>query len=310
MSATRQRPLPGLHHVTAISGPPQPNVDFYTGTLGQRLVKKTVNFDDPGTYHLYYGDRTGSPGTILTFFPFVGATPGREGTGQTLAYAYETPRAAFEGWEAKLRAAGAADGDVTERFGARVLTLRDPDNQRLELIETDMAGDALGGFHSVTLWVQQPDATARILQDVFGYESLGSEPDAGGGERLRLRAPGEGPGAIVDILRRDGAPRARPGAGTIHHVAFRAHDDAMQLEVRDRLLAARQQVTPPIDRQYFNAIYFREPGGILFEVATDPPGFLVDESEVELGRSLKLPPQHEPLRARIEAHLPPIKVAR
>ncbi|WP_238380926.1 ring-cleaving dioxygenase [Alkalilacustris brevis] len=306
-TATAMPPVAGLHHVTAISGAPQANLDFYTGVLGQRLVKKTVNFDDPGTYHLYYGDRVGSPGTILTFFPFVGAAPGREGPGQALAYAYDLPRAAFDNWAERLRNEGHAEGTVSERFGARVLTLRDPHGQRLELVEADIDGDALGGFHSVTLWVDDPAPTARILTDVFGYTDLGSEADAGGGERLRLKAPGDAPGAIIDILRRDGTP-GRQGAGTIHHIAFRASDDAMQLDIRARLQAAGQQVTPQIDRQYFNAIYFREPGGVLFEVATDPPGFMVDETEAELGSSLKLPPQHEPLRARIEAHLPPLKV--
>lgn len=301
------QPVAGLHHVTAISGPPQANLDFYTGVLGQRLIKKTVNFDDPGTYHLYYGDRTGSPGTILTFFPFVGATPGREGPGQALAYAYDVPRAAFDTWAERLRRDGHSDGAVVERFGARVLTLRDPHGQRLELVESDLGGDTLGGFHSVTLWVDDPAPTARILTEVFGYAEVGHEPDAESGERLRLKAPGDAPGAIIDILRRSGT-RGRQGAGTIHHIAFRATDDAMQMDIRARLDAAGQQVTPQIDRQYFNAIYFREPGGVLFEVATDPPGFLVDETEAELGQNLKLPPQHEPLRDRIEAHLPPLKV--
>lgn len=303
-TARNPAPVPGIHHVTAISGPPQANLDYYTGRLGQRLVKRTVNFDDPGTYHLYYGDRTGSPGTILTFFPFEGAAPGTEGSGQALAWAYGAPKGAFDGWVDRM---GAAPADVTRRFGARVLSLRDPHGQRLELVETDGRGDALGPFHSVTLWVDDPAPTARILTEVFGYAGAGQEAD-GAGERLRLVAQGDGPAAIVDILRRDGAPRGRQGRGTIHHIAFRARDNAMQMDIRDRLQAAGQQVTPQIDRQYFNAIYFREPGGILFEVATDPPGFAVDEPVEALGRSLKLPPQHEPLRARIEAHLPPLTV--
>lgn len=300
--------VPGLHHVTAISGPPQANVDFYTGALGQRLVKKTVNFDDPGTYHLYYGDRSGSPGTILTFFPFVGAAPGREGPGQAFAYAYRAPKGAFDGWVNRMRAADTAMGAPHTRFGERVLSLRDPHGQRVELVESEIGGDRLAGFHSVTLWVDDPAPTAAILTDIFGYTEEAEEADAEGGTRLRLRAPGDAAGAVVDILRRDGVAPGRQGTGTIHHVAFRAFDDSMQLALRERLAAAGRQVTPQIDRQYFNAIYFREPGGILFEVATDPPGFTVDEPEATLGQALKLPAQHEPLRAAIEAHLPELEV--
>ena len=306
-SATSAPTVPGIHHITAISGPAQENLDFYAGTLGQRLVKKTVNFDDPGTYHLYYGDRKGSPGTILTFFPFAGAAPGREGSGQALAYAYAAPKGAFDGWVNRMRAAGVAQGEIGERFGARVLTLRDPHGQRLELVEAERSGDSLGGFHSVTLWLYDPAPTARLLTEVFGFAESGTSTEPGGGERLRLTAPGDGPGRVVDLLRRDGAPRGRQGAGTIHHVAFRAQDDEAQMALRERLIAAGQQVTPQIDRQYFNAIYFREPGGVLFEVATDPPGFLIDETEAELGRALKLPAQHEPLRREIEAHLPALE---
>ena len=297
------RPVAGLHHVTAISGPPQANVDFYTGPLAQRLVKKTVNFDDPGTYHLYYGDHHGSPGTILTFFPFEGAAPGREGPGQARDYSYAVPKGAFDGWIARL---GVAPGDVSERFGARVAQLTDPHGQRLELVETEGQGDALGGFHAVTLWVDDPAPTARVLTEIFGYREVGEEAD-GAGSRLRLAVPGDAPGRMIDILHRP-APEGRQGRGTIHHIAFRAEDDAMQDDIRERLLSAGHRVTPRIDRQYFNAIYFREPGGTLFEVATDPPGFAVDEPVEDLGQSLKLPPQHEPLRARIEAHLPALRL--
>lgn len=306
-SASSAPSVPGLHHITAISGAAQENLDFYAGTLGQRLVKKTVNFDDPGTYHLYYGDRRGNPGTILTFFPFVGAEPGREGSGQALAYAYAVPKGAFDGWVNRIRETGAAQSEIGERFGARVLALRDPHGQRLELVEEETSGDSLGGFHSVTLWLDDPAPTARLLVEVFGFAESGHEAEPSGGERLRLTATGKGPGTMVDLLRRDGAPRGRQGVGTIHHVAFRARSDAEQMALREHLIAAGQQVTPQIDRQYFNAIYFREPGGVLFEVATDPPGFLVDESEAELGRALKLPPQHEPRRREIEAHLPALE---
>ncbi|MFD1914214.1 ring-cleaving dioxygenase [Halodurantibacterium flavum] len=300
--------VPGLHHVTAITGEVQPNVDFYVGPLRQRLVKKTVNFDDPGTYHLYYGNAEGAPGTILTFFPFAGARQGRAGHGMTESFAYAVPETSLDGWAERLRGAGVTLLPEEQRFGDRVLPLRDPDGQKLELVGTaGLSGDADDGFHSVTLWLRDPGPTARILTTVFGYEEAGHE-SAAGQERLRLVAKGGGRASVVDLLRVDDAPRAQPGAGTIHHVAFRALDDAMQNDLREALSVAGMQVTPQIDRQYFNAIYFREPGGILFEVATDPPGFAVDEAPEALGRSLKLPPQYEGIRARIEASLPPLRV--
>ena len=299
-------PTAGLHHVTAISGPPAANVAYYTGPLGQSLVKKTVNFDDPGTWHLYYGDAAGSPGTILTFFPFVNAAPGREGPGQALAWAYGVPKGAFDGWVGRM---GAGADRISERFGARVLTLQDPHGQRLELIEGAGTGDALTGFHSVTLWVDDPAPTLRVLTDLLGYIPQGEETDAQGGRRIRVAAASEGaPGRFVDVLQRPGAP-GRQGAGTIHHVAFRAQDDAHQEALREAVRAAGHRVTPQIDRQYFNAIYFREPGGVLFEIATDPPGFAVDEAPEALGQALKLPPQYEAHRARIEAALPPLTEA-
>jgi glyoxalase family protein len=266
--------IPGIHHVTAISGDAQANVDFYTGTLQQRLVKKTVNFDAPDTYHLYYGDHTGSPGTILTFFPFPGATPGRAGPGMASAYAYTVPTAAFADWAD--RAATFGNTSITTRFGARVLILRDPDDAPVELIDGATDAPAIGGFHSVTLWERDIAPTARLLQDVFGYVETGHET-TDGTERLRLTAPGNAMGNIVDIIRSTRVVQARPGAGTIHHVAFRARNDDEQLAWIDRLATAGHRTTPVIDRQYFNAIYFREPGGVLFEIATDNPGFAVDE---------------------------------
>ncbi|MCX7645925.1 MAG: ring-cleaving dioxygenase [Rhodobacteraceae bacterium] len=301
------RSIPGIHHVTAISGPPQPNVDFYTGPLGQRLVKKTVNFDAPDTYHLYYGDRTGSPGTIMTFFPFADAGPGRPGPGMAAAHAYAVPSGGLEAWMARL-GDDAIDFDLGERFGQRLLTLRDPDGAAVELVETAGAagGEALDGFHSVTLWERDPEPTARVLTEIFGYLPQGEERE-GATTRLRFVAPGGARGSIVDVIRVEGTHLARPGAGTIHHVAFRAESDAVQLEWREKVLAAGHRVTPPIDRNYFNAIYFREPGGVLFEIATDPPGFAVDEPEDRLGEALKLPPQYEARRAQIERILPPVR---
>lgn len=304
MSST---PIAGLHHVTAISGPPQPNLDFYTGPMQQRLVKRTVNFDDPGTYHLYYGDRRGSPGTILTFFPFVGARQGRAGYGMASAFAYDLPAQAFDTVAQSLRQAGLAPTEAPERFGARVLHLADPDGQAVELVETDTPGEGIGGFHSVTLWLRDPAPTARILTEGFGYVEAGHETGKGS-ERLRFALPGDAPGRVVDLWRADDAPQAVQGAGTIHHVAFRAESDAHQDSLRAGLLRMGMQVTPRIDRNYFNAIYFREPGGVLFEVATDPPGFMVDEPEADLGKNLKLPPQYESRRAVIEAHLPPLRL--
>ena len=298
--------IPGIHHVTAISGPAQANVDFYTGTLRQKLVKKTVNFDDPGTYHLYYGDSAGSPGTILTFFPFADAGPGRAGPGMASAYAYAVPRAQFDALmgDLALRAVEFA-GPVT-RFGDRVITLRDPDGAPVELIESDEATDS-HSFHSVTLWERDPDPTIRLLTEAFGYQPAGSET-IGGAERHRLIAPGAERGRIIDVMRKDPVASPRPGAGTIHHIAFRARTQDDQDNWIDRLASMGHRTTPVIDRQYFNAIYFREPGGVLFEIATDPPGFAVDEPAETLGQALKLPPHYEPMRDRIERVLPPLRV--
>jgi len=299
--------IPGLHHVTAISGPAQANVDFYTGRMGQRLVKKTVNFDDPGTYHLYYGDRTGTPGTILTFFPFADAGPGRAGPGMASAYAYPVTPADMDALTDDLdRRDMPYEGPVL-RFGARVITLRDPDGAPVELVEQATVSNPQG-FHSVTLWVRNPAPTARVLTDVFGYEAQGSET-VRGAERLRLKAPGDALGTIVDIIRTDAPPLPRPGTGTIHHVAFRARTQDEQHGWQERLATAGHRTTAVIDRQYFNAIYFREPGGILFEIATDAPGFAVDEPLETLGQALMLPAQHEPMRDRITRALPPLKVA-
>lgn len=298
--------IPGLHHVTAICGAPQANVDFYTGVLRQRLVKKTVNFDAPDTYHLYYGDEAGSPGTILTFFPFVNAGPGRAGPGMASAYAYAVP--SLDPWIGRL-ADQATDFDgPEERFGSRVLTLRDPDGAPVELAETDAAAGEIDGFHSVTLWLRDPLPTARILTDVFGYADGGSER-AHGFERQRLVAPGGARGSIVDLVRSEATPpRGIPGAGTIHHVAFRARTNEEQRGWQEALARAGHPTTPVIDRQYFNAIYVREPGGVLFEIATDPPGFAVDEPRDTMGQALMLPPQHERLRPQLERILPPLRV--
>jgi len=306
------RTIPGLHHVTAICGPPQPNLDFYAGLMRQRLVKRTVNFDAPETYHLYYGDRVGSPGTILTFFPFMDAGPGRAGPGMASAIAYAVPRGGLDAWMLHF-AEQAVDFDgPTTRFGERMIAVRDPDGMQVELIEVAAAGEAASepaeaGLHSVTLWLRDPDPTAQLLTALFGYRPA-DEAAEPGGQRRRLVAPGGGRGSAIDLLRSDARSIGRQGAGTIHHVAFRAESDAVQQEWRERATAFGLDVTPVIDRQYFNAIYFREPGGVLFEIATDPPGFATDEPEAELGTRLMLPPQYEQRRADIARVLPPIRV--
>ena len=304
----------GLHHVTAISGAPQPNVDFYAGVLGLRMVKKTVNFDDPGTYHLYYGDALGTPGSLVTFFPWANAAPGRRGPGETAATAYAVPAGSLDSWMERF-ADRAVDVDApAERFGQRVLALRDPDGMVIELVEAadveaqqedawqSPVGDAAPvRFHSVTLCTHRPDATARVLTDLLGYEEGAS--DAG---RTRLTNP-NGPGH-VDLACAGVDGPARSGRGTVHHVAFRVPTDEAQREVREALAAAGLQVTGVRDRQYFRSIYFREPGGVLFEVATDPPGFTADEPLESLGEALKLPPQYEELRPRLDAVLPALTV--
>ena len=307
------RSIPGLHHVTAICGAPQANVDFYAGTLRQRLVKRTVNFDAPDTYHLYYGNEAAEPGTILTFFPFVDAGPGRAGPGMASAVAYAVPKGGLDAWMGMLAEAAVDFDDPAERFGDAMFGLTDPDGLRIELIESGAAGRSAGddpvddGFHSVTLWLDDPAPTARLLTDVFGYEA-GPEATEGVETRHRFTAPGGGRGSAVDLLRSDAHSIGRQGAGTIHHVAFRAETDDVQMEWRERLATAGFGVTPQIDRQYFNAIYFRSPGGVLFEIATDPPGFATDEPMEALGEALMLPAQHEPKRDRLERILPPLRL--
>jgi len=309
------RAIPGLHHVTAISGPPQANVDFYIGIMRQRLVKRTVNFDAPDTYHLYYGDQTGSPGTILTFFPFANAGPGRAGPGMASAVAYRVPQGGLEAWMVRLADDAIDFVGPFERFGERMIALTDPDGLGIELIEATGPSGAIeadeasgnNGFHSVTLLFTDPAPTARVLTALLGYEEAGREA-ADKTERLRFRSPAGERGNVVDLIRPETPAVGRQGAGTIHHIAFRAETIAIQREWRERVAAFGLDVTPVIDRQYFEAIYFREPGGVLFEIATDPPGFTVDETEAELGTHLKLPPQHERRRADIERVLPPIRV--
>jgi glyoxalase family protein len=307
----------GLHHVSAVAGDPQENLRFYTETLGLRLVKRTVNFDDTTTYHLYYGNRTGEPGTALTFFPFAGARSGRPGRGQAVATAFAVPPGSLDYWTDRLAASEATVEEREERFGAGVLPFSDPDGQPLELVEADSPVEpwsdgavpeerAIRGFFGVSLHSAEPDATANVLE-LLGFERGGSAAEPNGdGERVRYVASGDH-ATVVDILYRE-PPQGRPGVGTVHHVAFRAADEEEQMAWRERLSDAGQFVTPQKDRQYFKSIYFREPGGILFEIATDGPGFTVDESVEELGSELRVPPWLEDDREALETSLPPLDV--
>lgn len=301
----------GLHHVTAIAGEPQRNLDFYAGTLGLRLVKRTVNFDDPGTYHFYFGDRIGRPGTLLTFFPWAGAPSGRHGVGQATLTAFAVPVGGLEFWAGRL---GAASVGVTrvERFGERSLRFADPDGLGLELVERNEprgetwpespvpAAYQLSGVTGTTMVHRGNDATAEILTDVLGFVAAGQE---GNMRRFVSRD-----GAAVDLIRDPTAPLGSLGTGTVHHLAWRAADGADQARFRGDLLGRAIGVTPVVDRQYFRSIYFREPGGVLFEIATDGPGFLLDEDEVSLGQQLRLPPQFESRREEITGLLPPLAV--
>ncbi len=306
--------IQGLHHITAMAGDPQKNVDFYQRVLGQRLVKTTVNFDDPGTYHLYYGDKTGTPGTIMTFFPWPHIVQGQPGVGETGAVAYTIPRNALAYWTERLQQLGYAPEPGGNRFGESVILFKDPDNMNLELIASEApaqmlhwedgpvpADKALQGFHSVTLWLANVDATAKLLTEHMGYTAVGKEDT-----RHRFKAAGDSAGLYIDLLETPNLSRGKFGAGSVHHIAFRTRDDAEQAEYLDALRKAGEQVTPVKDRQYFHSIYFRSPGGVLFEVATDAPGFAYDEPIETLGQSLKLPAWLEVRRQDIEAALPSI----
>lgn len=305
----------GIHHVTAISSDPAATVRFYGDTLGLRLVKQTVNFDDPGTFHLYFGDRTGAPGSILTFFPFPGGMKGRTGTGQAAVTSFAIPAESIGWWLERLGARGIAVDAPTGRFDERVIALRDPDGMLLELVGSARhaglegreqgsvpASHAIRGVHGVTLWSDGEAAgTEDVLTGLLGFKAAGQE---GATRRFRSDAP---LGSVVDLRRTDGFWRGMGGVGTVHHVAFRAADEARQLDLRAAVENAGLQVTPVVDRQYFKSVYFREPGGVLFEVATDTPGFLWDEAESELGTSLKLPSWLESQREEIVRALPPIE---
>ena len=312
------QPISGIHHVTAIASDPQRNLDFYTEVLGMRLVKRTVNFDDPGTYHLYFGDEVGTPGSILTFFSWPMGARGSPGVGQVEATSFGIPENSLSYWERRLLAAGIPAERSGKRFDEEVLTFVDPDGLKLELVAHPQragalrawkeasvsAQHALRGFYSVTLCEQGYESTVEVLE-TMGFRKVGEQ-----GNRFRFDVGEGGTGAWVDILCASEASYGRVAVGIVHHVAWRVADDKSQQSWRERLVNRHLNVTPVIDRCYFHSIYFREPGGVLFELATDPPGFAIDEPMEKLGEALKLPSWLEPSRKRIEQVLPPIQLRR
>jgi glyoxalase family protein len=283
--------LKGIHHVTAITGDAQRNIDFYAGALGMRLVKKTVNFDDPSSYHLYFGDQVGSPGTLLTFFAWPGAAQGRAGSSEPVAVTFQIPKGAMAAWEQKLH--------IKENDGR--LSISDPDGMQVHLLEGPAAAEseAIQRIYSVALNLQDPARSGAIFTHGLQFEQLSES-------RYQV---GEGEGAgYLDIRSGEGG-RGVMGAGTIHHLAFRTEDDASQLEWLKNIASLGLHASPVMDRKYFHSIYFREPSGVLFEIATDPPGMAVDEPVEHLGESLALPKQYEAARRQLEGTLPPLRAA-
>jgi glyoxalase family protein len=301
--------MPGIHHVTAIAGDPIKNFNFYTRDLGLRFVKKTVDFDDPSTYHFYYGDETGRPGTILTFFPWRTAPPGRRGVGETYQTTFRVPLDSIGYWTQRFVEKGIPHQAVEKRFGETVLSFTDPDGTVLALIgvadiENESGwsnGDVpsqhtIRGLHGVTLLLESAEKTAAILTDVFGFREAARE-----GSLIRFVASGDAKGSVLDICEAKGFLRGYQGRGSVHHVAFRVADDAQQAQMAEKLIRAHgRHPTEQKDRNYFRSVYFREPGGVLFEIATDIPGFAIDEPVETLGRDLKLPKFLEPQREEIE----------
>lgn len=305
----------GLHHITAIASDAQRNYDFYTKTLGFRLVKKTVNFDDPETYHFYFGNETGAPGTVLTFFPWAEMRQGRNGAGMATEIGYSVPKGGLDFWKERFEKFNIRYVDKEETFEEKELSFRDPDGLQLKLIETKhnderkgwvtdeiKADVAIKGFHSVTLTLNDIKATAEILTDLFGYKQVNKDSNL-----YRYQTDSVNNAAIVDLLEIPEAQRGINAGGTNHHVAFRVKDEVDLMKMREKIMAKGLQITEKIDRDYFFSLYFREPGGVLFEIATDNPGFATDETVENLGTSLQLPTQHEPMRARIEKVLPNLK---
>ncbi|MDN5287142.1 MAG: ring-cleaving dioxygenase [Mucilaginibacter sp.] len=302
----------GLHHITAIAGGAKKNYDFYTRVLGLRMVKKTVNFDDPQTYHLYYGDEVGTPGTILTFFPWEGITAGRRGARQVTEIGYSVPKGSLDFWLKRFEDNKVLYNKPAEKFGEQYLTVLDPDGLKLELIVSKTADtrlpwetaevkaeNATRGFHNITITTNKIDATAKILTDVFGYRLLEQHVN-----RFRFITDAVDNAAIVDLVEVAGEVAGHVAGGSVHHVAFRVKNEEVLMQYREKIAALGLHITDKIDRNYFYSLYFREPGGVLFELATDNPGFSVDESVAELGSGLKLPAQYEKMRGELEKSLP------
>jgi glyoxalase family protein len=303
----------GLHHVTATVADAQADLDFYTRLLGLRLVKKTVNFDNHHVFHFYYGNERGTPGTLMTTFPYLGkgVPVGRKGAGQITVTSFSVPAGSIDAWRQRLAAQGVAITGEGSRFGEAYLVFDDPSGLAIELIAGDQdtrtpwqlddldPAMAIRGIHSVTLMIRSPQRSLDLLTGVLGWELAGTADS-----RTRVAVSGGGPGQLLDILHAPEAAAAINGLGTVHHVAMAIGTAEEQLRIREELLRRGLQVTEVRDRQYFTSIYFREPGGVLYEIATLPPGFTVDEELSQLGQALKLPPWEEPYRAEIEAGLP------
>jgi glyoxalase family protein len=304
----------GIHHITAIAGNAKRNYDFYTNVLGLRFVKKTVNFDDPYTYHFYFGDEVGSPGTILTFFPWEGITTGRRGTGMATEIGYSVPGESLDFWIKRFEEFNVTYNKVAEKFGEKYLTFLDPDGLKLELTVPSIKDNrkpwitesvnenvATRGFHNITLTLSRVEKTVNILTDVFGYKLKEQNIN-----RYRFVTDAIETAAIIDLVE---VPehRGHVAGGTVHHVAFRVPDDGVQIMYHDKLVSMGLNPTSVIDRNYFHSVYFREPGGVLFEIATENPGFTVDEPIDELGKELKLPAQYESKRDEIERILPELE---
>lgn len=302
----------GIHHITAIAGDAKRNFDFYSKVLGLRFIKKTVNFDDPGTYHFYFGDEVGSAGTILTFFPWgEGIQQGRKGSGMATEIGYSVPEGSLDFWVKRFEEHNVIYNKPSVKFGEKYLTFLDPDGLKLELIESKTpdhrkawetdevkADVATKGFHHITLTLNTIKPTAAVLTEVFDYKLIEQEAN-----RYRYATDAVEGAAIVDLVELADEKRGHVANGSVHHVAFRVKNDEILMHFRDKIEKRGLSITPQIDRQYFHSLYFREPGGVLFEIATDNPGFTIDETLENLGKDLKLPPQYESRRDQIEAHL-------
>lgn len=304
--------ITGIHHITAIAGNAQQNIDFYTGILGLRLVKKTINFDAPDVYHFYFGDGLGTPGTVFTTFPFTGARKGTKGTGELTYTAFSIGKDSLDYWKERLKKFGIAVSDVLTRFGDSLIRFEDHDGMGIELIANDqddrqgwtyghiLLEHSIKGFYGATLNLRAKELTEQLLTRHMNYRLIGQEDG-----RHRYGTEGK-PGDIVDIVIDKSGNRGMQSAGTVHHIAFRTANTQSQLAIQEILMQNGYQVTEVRDRNYFKSIYFREPGGVLFEIATDEPGFAIDEEEAHLGELLKLPEWAEPSRKRIETALVPV----